>query len=390
MWQQQALARRRYQVVLTGRSRQDRRPRRPSAFSLLVAGLLGLAWAGPASPQTIELEALLVVDAQHLSVYGYDPTGSLVASFALATANSRPSSIAADGVIAYVLDEVGKTIFRYERGFLTAVSAELRRPDGRSLSRPGGLAIDGDEIWVVDRGWAAMFRYSLSGVFSAGRRVSATGEIGLDPGNARAEDLAIDELFLYVVDEIDRQIYVYARSDGQLWIVSPILKQKDGSSLRAPSGVTIEGEWLAIVDRSRDKYLRYRLNDVFSNRERIRAIDEFRLALVSVDPVGIDTALVKPKEQITLVCQGPATFSATGRLQWIVNGELRVDPVLQLDCAGPQRTEMEVRAPAGATGHRVVIGFPRGACSGREYPLQSSTTTCSDGPGQAIFSYQRP
>ncbi len=370
---------------------------------LLVLVLTGVpGWTAAASAEPLDSAAFLVVDEQDRAVYGYDPAGSLVGSFSLDPSNSHPSSIAGDLATVYVLDRGTKRIYRYQSGVLSAVSNELRLGDGRSLSRPSGLAIRGGETWVLDGGRLAILRYSLAAAFSTARRVRADGEVALDPANSRAEDLAIDDVLLYVLDEIDKRLCVYRRSGGELVVVSPILQQTDGNNLGAPSGVTVEGDSIAIVDRSRKRVLRYPVDEVFGGTagDQVPARDDFRLSLDNADARGLRAPpefVVRPRA-IQLTCQGPANFSSSASLRWTVGGVAKPGPTFDLTCTDSEESPaLPLRPPNGVTGYEVsmtikeVIG---GRVTGRSctesHPLPVQHTVCQTPllPGsRAVFSY---
>ena len=175
---------------------------RPTFLLAVLASLVAVLGGGPpAFGKGLEGASLLVADERAKKVFGYDADGHLVGSLDLSSANGHPTSVSVDGNSVYVLDGNKKRVYRYDMaGSLEGVSAELRRADGGSLSVPTGMAIDGGELWVVDRGVARLSRYALAEAFSTDRRVSAHQDIPLSPDNARAEGLAIDDVWLYVLD----------------------------------------------------------------------------------------------------------------------------------------------------------------------------------------------
>jgi hypothetical protein len=119
-----------------------------------------------------------------------------------------------------------------------------------------------------------LLRYSLEAAMGADGAVAALQEIALDPGNARAEGLAIDPIYLYALDQIDQRLYRYRRDGTTSADVSRILRQADGGSIGAPYGVSRSGDNVFVVDASRDKVLTYGLTDIFAGTETISATAE--------------------------------------------------------------------------------------------------------------------
>lgn len=253
-----------------------------------LGGLAGiLACAPPAFGQGLEF---FVTDAQDKKVYAYDLSGLPIGDFSLDPANSNPAGVVSDGLTVHVLDVTDKKVYRYDTaGALQATSRELGRADGSSLSTPSGLAIDFEleEMWVVDRGRARIFRYFLADVFSTGGRSRANKEVVLAPANGRAVELAMDDVWLYVLDETDRQVYRYSRWGTGTVQASAVMQQEDGSSLRAPAGVTVGLGSLSVVDRSRDKIYEYDRGELFSGFGAVTATSQFALPLANADPRGL-------------------------------------------------------------------------------------------------------
>ena len=301
-----------------------------SWVSVCIATAVAMVlWGTAASGQGLdELTTFLTVDGRNKTVYGYDSQGARTGSFTLNSANSSPSGITGDGLIVHVLDARTKRVYRYSgQGALEKASAELRRADGTSLSVPTGVVIDGDEMWIVDRGRARLFRYSLSDAFSGAKRVSALGEVTLDPGNGRAEGLAMDEVWLYVVDEVDRQIYRYARFGTGLVDASGIMRASGGESLGAPSGVSVERGFAFVVDRGRDKIFEYLLEDLFALfTGSENAVSELRLDVANGDPRGLHNVL----ENAQPVALGPELAPLTGITDMHNTTRQTLDPKPQL------------------------------------------------------------
>jgi uncharacterized protein YkwD len=269
---------------------------------MLVSGLIVLCSPGASLAQGLGAARLVVVDEQKKKLFGYDATGFPTGSVSLAAANTQPQGVGGDGFDLYVVDRGRKQVFRYgSDGAFLGVSRVLRAVDGTSLSRPGGVAVLDDDLWVVDRGRAAIFRYGLTEAFMPGKNLSAAQRIPLLPENARAEGLAVDEFWLYVVDEVDKQVYryfyTYFQNDGTgPTQVSRVMRQADRNSLGAPSGVTLDGDELVIVDRSRDKVLAYNLLDLFTEGEVAPADGEFRLGADNQDARGVNSNREGTKE----------------------------------------------------------------------------------------------
>jgi hypothetical protein len=222
--------------------------------------------------------AFFTVDPQDKRVYQYDPSGLF--SFPLASGNGTAQGISLHLGALHVLDRRGRKVYQYDQsGMLLAVSRELRQAAGTALStRAGALAIDGDDLWVVDRGRGKLFRYSLAATFTGSAPVNATQEVRLDGANTRAEGLTLDPVYLYVLDQIDRQLYRYQRDGAGSVVISRIMTQADGSSTGAPYGAALAGGSMFIVDATRDKIFGYDLASLFVDTGSVPATSEFKLA----------------------------------------------------------------------------------------------------------------
>lgn len=223
----------------------------------------------------IEVGKFFVCDTD--TVYNYDAEGNLVGTLDLIKENSKPSGMAVVGTNVYVLDQAGKEGYCYSYlGGEPTVSKTLKKVDGSSIGNPKGLAIDGDEMWVVNWGPDNIYRYSLSEAFSGPGELNAIEEIALVSNNQHSTGLAIDSVFLYVLDEHDEQLYRYPRAGG-IVTASRVLKEVDGSDLQTPAGAMVDGASIYVVDSGRDKMYEYDIASLFLGSGDINAISEFDL-----------------------------------------------------------------------------------------------------------------
>lgn len=202
------------------------------------------------------------------SIFMYDENGILLAdlTFILDSENRKPSGAASTNDYFYVLDQADKRVYRYTYcSDLVDVSGRLMRSDGTSsIGNPSGLAVDGDIMWVVVQGpdVPTLYRYSLITAFSSVGDIACEVELPRLPGNSNSTGLAIDNNYIYTLDETLKVIFGYPRNTG-LPIVSYILKGMDGSNLVSPSGLMCDGNSLWVVDNGTDKVYQYPIDQLF-------------------------------------------------------------------------------------------------------------------------------
>jgi sugar lactone lactonase YvrE len=281
--------------------------------TLSLASVAATAGMVQASPPT-SVSAFFTVDPQDKRVYQYDGAGLLVGNFALIAGNDSAHGLTSHLGALHVLDSTDRDIYEYDQsGTFQAVSRELRQAGGTTLSTTAGaLAIDGDELWVVDRGQAKLLRYSLAAAFAGGAPLDAAQEIVLDPANASAEGLTIDAVYLYVLDQVDRQLYRYRRDGTGSVVASRILAQLDGSSTGAPYGAALAGGSVFVVDASRDKIFTYGLASLFSGAGNIPATSE--LGLDPANGNAQDVAVLEAPTGTTTTTSTLTTTSSTATI----------------------------------------------------------------------------
>lgn len=239
-------------------------------------------------PPPAEIPAVFTIDAQDGRVYRYGAGGVLTGGFALENEHPQGLSVAGDQI--RVLDSGERRLYVYDAaGALVAISRELVQASGRSFgTTAGGVAIDGDELWVVHRGERRLARYSLAEAFAGDGPLAAAQEIALDPVNARAEGLALDETSLYVLDQ-DRQLYRYERG-GTGPVVASALLTGGAGSLGAPYGVAVADGVVLVVDGSRNAVFGYGLAALFAGDAAVAASVETPLDAANDDPRDIALA----------------------------------------------------------------------------------------------------
>ena len=237
------------------------------------------------TPPPAEIPAFFTIDAQDGRVYRYDDAGTLTGGFALE--NAHPQGLSVEGDRRRVLDSGDRRLHEYDdTGTLVAVSRELVQASGRAFGTTGGgVALDGDELWVVHRGEGKLARYSLADAFTDDGPLAAAEEIALDPVNAHAEGLALDETYLYVLDQ-DRLLYRYERGGTGPVVASAVMTGTAGS-LGAPYGVALADGVILVVDASRNAVFGYHLAALFAGDPQVAAAVATPLDAANDDPRDI-------------------------------------------------------------------------------------------------------
>jgi hypothetical protein len=246
--------------------------------------------AGPAK--------FFVADDQDDQVYKYDASWVIFDRFDLDDDNTNPSGVAVVGssTDVYVLDIGDDKVYKYDTsGNLLDTSRKLKQADNTTLGDPTGLAIDGDELWLVDKNKKKIYRYDLSDAFGAGGDLVALQEIAFDEttghDNQSATGLAIDSTYLYVLDDADKTFYRYDRAGpggAGSATESKVMKDTGGGSLGSPSGATLDGTSLWIVDLNKDKAYQYTLSSLsFGSTTNVNATSQHDLVEENDDARGL-------------------------------------------------------------------------------------------------------
>jgi hypothetical protein len=218
-----------------------------------------------------------MADDDDNGVYRYDSSGNYLDYFSLNYNNGTPYGSAVVGSDLYIVDYNDDQVYHYTTsGQYLGVSRVLRESNGSGLDYPTGMAIDGDEMWITEQ-TGTIYCYSLSDAFPySSTPLYASSGINLDyyMYNRKARGLAIDDNYLYVLDNDAFRIYRYLRSNGSS-SYSKTLRQVDGTTLQEPSGAMFDGTSMWIVDYGKDKAYQYDLSDLFSYGTTINAISEF-------------------------------------------------------------------------------------------------------------------
>lgn len=231
---------------------------------------------------------VLVADGQDRRVYRYGWDGGAAGEFPLAGTNAYPTGVARDADWVYVLDAVDRAVYRYTiDGTPGGVSRPLRLATGLALGLVRGLAVDGDDLWVVDRTRMRICRYSLERAFAGSSSLPAIDEIPLAATNRRAEGLAADPSWLYVVDAVERRVHRYPRRPGGTPQSSRVMRGPTGAGLGGPTGAMLDGFFLLVVDAGRDRIFAYTLADLFGTGDDLRAYAELPLAAGNTDARGL-------------------------------------------------------------------------------------------------------
>ena len=175
------------------------------------------------------------------------------------------------------------------------MSKVLRRPDESSTGNPSGLAINGNDMWAILSGPSApiLFHYSLSDAFSGSGNITSDWQIDAHLDNDRPIGLAIDEDYLYVVDETDKQIYRYSYDNdlqyGEAAGRSGELLDMYDAAIGLPSGAMFDDEmnWIWVVDRGTDTIYGYPRDGLFNDDNPVSASDQFPLVSENDDPTGL-------------------------------------------------------------------------------------------------------
>jgi hypothetical protein len=205
--------------------------------------------------------------------------------------NDSPSGIAVRDDTLIVLDGGEARLYQYDQsGTLLDTSGRSGRPPGR-LS---GALWEASRSTTTSSGWSTGVRRSycaIPSMASSGPNgsVAASQEIRLDPANARAEGLAIDDTYVYVLDQSDQRLYRYRRDGAAPAEPSKILRQADGNAVSAAYGVSLRGDALLVVDASEDAVASYDLTALFGGIGTILPTAEIALDPVDDDPRDIAT-----------------------------------------------------------------------------------------------------
>jgi len=231
------------------------------------------------------------------NIFKYDVSGTLVGSFDLSADNTSSQGVASTDDYIYVLDLADKQVYRYDCcGNDEGVSRKLNTIAGSSIGNPSGLAIYGadDEMWVVSANDKKIYGYSLDAAYpDNGTPLAPTTEIPLDGSNTGAAGLAVNDCYLFVLDDGKVQgdsvdvIYRYPKHlplpdcewdhpvclnpcDDPV-VASKVLKdrgpspvEEDGAPLDLPSGAMVDGDSIWVVDRGADMVYQYDLDDLFN------------------------------------------------------------------------------------------------------------------------------
>jgi len=108
-------------------------------------------------------------------------------------ANARAEGLTIDAVYLYVLDQIDRRLYRYQRDGTGSVVASrvMAQVDGGGLGAPYGAALAGGSVFVVDASRDKIFTYDLANLFSGTGNLPAISEFRLDPANGNARDVAV-------------------------------------------------------------------------------------------------------------------------------------------------------------------------------------------------------
>jgi hypothetical protein len=217
-----------------------------------------------------------MADEEDDGVYRYKSDGTYLDYFSLYSGNSKARGGAVVGDDLYILDEDDRRLYHYTTdGQYLGVSRKLKESNGSDLDHAKGVAIDGDELWITEE-TGNIYRYSLAAAFPDGSDYWADAYITLDyyMYNRKANGLAIDDNYLYVVDKDAYRIYRYLRSNGSS-SYSKTLRQVNGDSLQEPSGCMYDGTSIWVVDNGRDEFYEYNPSEMFGGWGSVNAISEY-------------------------------------------------------------------------------------------------------------------
>jgi hypothetical protein len=258
------------------------------------------------------------------NIFTYNSAGTLVNSFDLSLVNTSSQGVATTDDYIYVIDLADKKAHRYDCcGNEAGVSRRFDTSAGSSIGNPNGLAIYGadDEIWVVSANDKKIYGYSLAAAYlGTGTPLSPVTEIPLVESNTGAAGLAVNDCYLFVLDDdkvsgvsVD-VIYRYPKHpvppEGDPWEhpecpdpredpppvrVSKILQSRgnplaagDGDRLDLPSGAMIDNDSIWVVDRGTDKVYQYDLDELFDEIGSVLdAIFEFPLDSANSKATGL-------------------------------------------------------------------------------------------------------
>ena len=184
--------------------------------------------------------SLYVVDSDDDRVYVYSLAGAFQSSFALPSANNDPFGIASDGSSLYVVDYDDDRVYVYSLAGTSQSSFALASGN----SGPNGIASDGSNLYVVG-GDDRVYVYSLAGSFIS--------SFALTSGNTSSRGIASDGSHLYVVDYIDDRVYVYSLAG--VFQSSFALDSANGNA----SGIASNGSNLYVVDDANELVYVYSL-----------------------------------------------------------------------------------------------------------------------------------